>query len=175
MQQIAMAPRLLLNPFMGVDHQHRRLSRGRTRNHVLQEFLVSRRIDNQIRARLGAEPNLRRINGNALVPFGLKRIHDKRPFERHAALVANRLQILDLALGQRPSFTQDAPNQGGLTVVHMTDDDDTERDGGGHGIVLVSSVTLLGYRPKRGWAAAHTCVIYMYPPARNRSKASSDS
>ena len=75
-------------------------------------------------ARAGAEADLRGVDGDALVALGLQRIKQERPFERHAAPRADRLQHLQLALGQAAGFVQQGADQGGFAVVDMADDDD---------------------------------------------------
>ena len=74
-QQVAVAAGLFLDPFLGIDDQQRRIPGGGPSDHVFQEFLVARRINDDVLAARGAEPNLRCVDGDALVPFSLQSIH----------------------------------------------------------------------------------------------------
>ena len=82
--------------------------------------------NNQIRPSLGAELNLGGVDGDALITLGLQGVQQKGPFERHAALDADLFHILKLAFGQGPGFIENTAHQGGLAMVHVTDDDDTK-------------------------------------------------
>ena len=144
-QQVGMAPRLVLDAFVRVHHQDHGVGASRAAHHVLQELLVPRRVDQQVFARRAAEADLRGVDGDALVALGLHRVDHERPLEGHAALLGHRLHRLDLALGQRAGLVQQAAHQGRLAVVHVPDD---------HQLELVH---------------------HMYPSARRRSNASSDS
>jgi hypothetical protein len=121
-QQVGVAPRLVLHPFVRVDDQHHRVGAGRPAHHVLQEFLVPRGIDQHVFALPGAKADLRGIDGDPLVALGLHGVDDECPFEGHAALLRHGLHRLQLALGQRIGLVQQPPDQGGLAVVDMADD-----------------------------------------------------
>src|SRR3546814_655204 len=116
------------------------------------------RIDDDVIALLGLEPDLRRVDGDALVALRLERVHQEGPFERHAAPLAHRLDGLELAFRKRPGVVKQAADQRGLAVIDVADDDDAE--------LLPEQV-----RGGRDGPARH----YMYPAARRRSKASSVS
>ena len=124
MQQEAMPPALLAHAFGGVDHQQRGVGLGGARHHVLQEFDVARRIDQQHVAVRRVEPDLAGVDGDALVALGLQRIEQERPFERHAAPLAHALDGLELAVGQRARVVHQPADQGRLAVIDMADDDD---------------------------------------------------
>ncbi len=85
---------------------------------------MARRVDQHDVARAGAEADLRGVDGDALVALGLQRIEQERPFERHAAPRADRLQHLQLAVGQAAGLVQQAPDQRRFAVIDMADDDD---------------------------------------------------
>ena len=82
-----MAAGLLLHAFVGVDQQQRGFGAGRARDHVLEEFLVARRVDDHVLAFRRAEPDLRGVDGDVLVALGLQAVHQKRPLERHRRAV----------------------------------------------------------------------------------------
>ncbi len=126
MQQIAVAPRLVAHAFQRIDDQHGAVGLRSAGDHVAQEFGVTGRIDQHHVARAGAEADLRGVDGDALIAFGLQRIQKKRPFERHAAPRADGFQHFELAFGQAAGFVQQAPDQSGLAVIDMTDDDDAD-------------------------------------------------
>ena len=87
------------------------------------------RVDDDVVAARGAEPDLRGVDGDALVALGLERVHQEGPFERHAAPLADRLDGLELALGQRAGVVEQAADQGRFAVIDVADDDDLEACG----------------------------------------------
>src|SRR6185312_12589265 len=125
-QQIAVTSGLVAHAFQRVDDQHRAVRLRGAGDHVAQKFGVTGRVDQHDVARAGAEADLRGVDGDALVALGLQRIEQERPFERHAAPRADRLQHLQLAFGQAAGLVQQASDQGGFTVVDMADDDDAD-------------------------------------------------
>jgi hypothetical protein len=125
-EQVAMPARLLAHPFDRIDHQQRRVGLGRARHHVLDEFPVARRVDDRVVARGRLEPDLAGVDGDALVALGLEGVHQERPFERHPAPVAHRLDGLELAVGQAAGLVEQAPHQRRLAMVDMADDDDAQ-------------------------------------------------
>ena len=84
------------------------------------------RVDQHDVARSGAEADLRGVDGDALVALGLQRVEQERPFERHAAPGADRLEHLELAFGQALGLVQQASDQRGLAVIDVADDDDAD-------------------------------------------------
>ena len=66
-QEIAVPARLLANAFIRRDEQDGGIRAGRARDHVLEEFLMSRRVDDHVRPPLGLELNLRRVDGDILL------------------------------------------------------------------------------------------------------------
>ena len=121
-----MAPGLVADAFQRVDDQDRAVGLRGAGDHVAQEFGVAGRVDQHHVARRGAEADLGGVDGDALVALGLQCIEQERPFERHAAPGADRLQHFELALGQAAGFVQQAADQGRLAVIDMADDDDAD-------------------------------------------------
>ncbi len=140
----------------GVDHQQCRFRACRPGNHVLDEFAMAGRVDDDVVAQLAAKPDLRGIYGDALVALRLKGIHQKGPLKGHAPALAHRLDGLQLAVRQRARVVEQAAHQRRLAVIDMADDDDAKR---------------FGPRRRGRGMGGH----YMYPAARKRSKASSVS
>ena len=126
-----MAPRVLLHALVGVNHQQRRLGLRRAGDHVLEELLVARRVNDDVAPLLRVEPDLRGVNGDVLVALGLERVHQVGPFEGDAAALGDLLELLQLALGQRAGVVKEPAHQGGLAVVHMAEDDDLKLFGAG--------------------------------------------
>ena len=124
MQQIAVAPGLVAHALQRVDDQQRAVRLRGAGDHVAQKFGVAGRIDQHHVARAGAEADLRGVDGDALVAFGLQRIQEERPFERHAPPCADGFQHFELAFGQAAGFVQQTSDQCRLAVVDMTDNDD---------------------------------------------------
>ncbi len=129
-EQIAVPVGLLAHALLGVDQQERGLAAGRAGDHVLEEFLVAGRIDDDVVAGLGAELDLGGVDGHPLVALGLERVHQEGPFERHAAPRADRLDRLELALRQRARVVEQAADQGRLAVIDVADDHDPKLGAG---------------------------------------------
>jgi hypothetical protein len=110
-QQITMEARLLLHAVAGVDQEQRGVGAGCAGDHVLDEFAVARRVDDDVVALGGLEPDLGGVDGDALVALGLEGVHQERPFERHAAPLAHRLDGLVLAVGQGSGVVEQAADQ----------------------------------------------------------------
>ena len=125
-QQIAVPPGLVAHAFERVDDQHRAVGLRGAGDHVAQEFGMAGRVDQHDVARIGAEADLRGVDGDALVALGLERVEQERPFERHAAPRADGFQHLELAVGQAAGLVQQAADQRRLAVVDMADDDDAD-------------------------------------------------
>ncbi|MHC2751218.1 hypothetical protein ACVIWV_006672 [Bradyrhizobium diazoefficiens] len=126
MQEIAVPPGLVAHALERVDDQHRAVGLRGAGDHVAQEFGMAGRVDQHDVARIGAEADLRGVDGDALVALGLERVEQERPFERHAAPRADGLQHLQLAVGQAAGLVQEAADQRRLAVVDMADNDDAD-------------------------------------------------
>jgi hypothetical protein len=127
MQQIAVTPGLVAHAFQRVDDQQRGIGLRGAGDHVAQELGVTGGVDHHHVARVGAETDLRGVDGDTLVALGLQGIEQERPFERHAAAGACRLQRLELAVGEAAGLEQQASHQRRLAVIDMADDDDANQ------------------------------------------------
>ncbi len=146
---------MLLDTVAGVDHQQCGFRIGGAGDHVFNKFAMAGRVDDDVIAQFGAKPDLRGIDGDALVALRLEGIHQEGPFEGHAAALAHGLDGVELAVGERARVVEQAADQGGLAVIDMADDDDAQ------GLA------------RRDHFRTH--LHHMYPAARSRSKASSVS
>ncbi len=126
MQEIAVTPRLVAHAFERIDDQHRAIGLRGAGNHIAQEFGVAGRIDQHHVARTGAETDLRGVDGDALVAFGLQCVEQERPFERHAAPRAHGFEHLELAFGEAAGLEQQTSDQGRFAVIDVADDDDAD-------------------------------------------------
>ena len=115
---------LVADAFGRIDQQEGGVSSGGAGDHVAQELGVARRIDQHEIARWRAKADLAGVEGDALVALGLQRVEQERPFERHAAPRADRLETLELAVRKAAGLVQQPPDQGRLAVIDMPDDDD---------------------------------------------------
>jgi hypothetical protein len=111
MQQIAVATRLVAHPLRRVDDQESGVRLRRTCDHVAEELRMSGRVDQHDVARRGAEPDLAGIERDALVALGLQCIEQERPLERHAAPPADRLDRVELAVGNVAGLMQQPADQ----------------------------------------------------------------
>ena len=127
MQEIAVAARLIAHAFGRIDDQQGGVGLRRAGDHVAEKLGVTGRVDQDDVARERAQPDLAGVDGDALVALGLQRIEQKRPFERHAAARAHRLERLELAVGQAAGFVQQAADQGRFAVIDVADDDDAHQ------------------------------------------------
>ena len=125
-QEIAMLLGLLLHALQGIDQQQRPFGPGRPGDHVLEKLLMPRRIDDDVVPALPAEERPRRIDGDSLLLLFKKGIEQERILEFFALLPADGLDLFKLAIRQRSRVGIETPQQGGLPVVHMPDDDDVQ-------------------------------------------------
>ena len=125
-EQIAVPPRLLAHAFIRRDEQHRGIRAGRAGDHVLQELLVARRVDDDVGARGRLELNLRRVDRDVLLLLLEQRIEQEGVLELHPLLADSRLDLLDLAVGQRLGVVENATDERGLAVIDVADEDDAE-------------------------------------------------
>ena len=118
-----MAPGLVAHALQRVDNQNRAVRLRSAGDHVAQEFGVAGGVDQHHIARLGAEADLRGVDGDALVALGLQRVEQERPFERHAPPRADGFEHFKLAFRQAAGLMQQPADQGRFAVVDMADDD----------------------------------------------------
>ena len=144
-----MVARLAAHTLVGIDEQQRGIGIRRAGDHVADELAVAGRVDQDIFAAAVAKPDLCRIDGDALVAFGLQAVHQERPFERHTATPAHFLDGFEFTFRR-------------LAMVDMADDDDAQ--------LFLGAGPLDGERGRLG-----NLVHYMYPAVRKRSNESSAS
>ena len=127
-QQVAVPARLVAHAFGGIDR-----SAARHRPATAPVIMLRRNsawpgasISTMSRDG-GAEADLAGVERDALVALGLQRIEQERPFERHAAPLADRLELLELAVGQAAGLVQQPADQRRLAVIDMADDDDAHQ------------------------------------------------
>ena len=126
-----MAAGLFLDAFVGIDEEEGCFGVGGAGDHVLEEFFVSRSIDDDVLALFGLEPNLRGVDGDVLIAFGLERVHQIGPFEGDTAAFRDALELFEFAFGQRTGVVKKAADESGFAVVDVADDDDLKLFGWG--------------------------------------------
>src|SRR6185295_5512051 len=97
-----------------------------TGDHVLEKLLVSRRIDDDVVSALPAKERPCRIDGNSLLLLFKEGIKEERVLEFLALLPADRLDLFEFAIRQRSRIGIETPQQGGLPMVHMPNNDDVQ-------------------------------------------------
>ena len=125
-EQIPMPPRLLAHPFIRRDQQHRRIRARRTGDHVFQELLMPRRVDDDVRTAGRFELNLCRINRDVLLLLFKERIKKERILKLHAFFLTRRLDLLHFAIRQRFRVVENTANERGLAVIDVADENDAE-------------------------------------------------
>src|SRR6267143_4714773 len=117
---------LLLHALQGIDQQQCPFGPSRPGDHVLEKLLVPRRIDDDVVPTLPTEERPRRIDGDSLLLFFKKGIEQERILEFFPLLPADGLDLFKFAIRQRSRVGIETPQQGGLPVVHVPDNDDVQ-------------------------------------------------
>ena len=118
-----MAPRLFLHAFGRINDDERGVGARRAGHHVLDELLMAGCVDDHVFALLGAEPDLRRVDGDVLIALGLQAVHHVGPLERHPAPLRDRHELFVLALGQGSGVVEQAADKRRFAVIDVSDDD----------------------------------------------------
>lgn len=113
-----------LHPLARVDDQQRCFSAGRAGDHVLEEFEVTRCIDDDVRASRGLEKDARRFDGDALPLLLLQRVDKERIFEWLAIAFARRAHVIEFSLWTRSRIGEQAPDDGAFPVIDMPNNGD---------------------------------------------------
>src|SRR6202035_116652 len=119
-----MSPALFAHSFVRRDHHDSRVCARRAGDHVLQEFKMPWRIDDDITSAGAGELNLGGVDGNVLLLFFRKRIEKKRVLERLSLRRAALANAFDLSFRQRIGLGENAPDQRRLAVIDVTDKND---------------------------------------------------
>ena len=99
-EQLSVPAALLTHPFIRRDHHDRRIGVRGPGNHVLHEFLMAGRVDDDVVTPGAPKLNLRRIDRDVLLLLLGERIKDKGVFERPALRLARLPQALDFPVWQ---------------------------------------------------------------------------
>ena len=83
-------------------------------------------IDNHVIPLRRFERNLCRVDGDVLLLFFEQGIEKKGKLELHVFRGAGALHLLKFPFRQRISVAQDATDEGGLAMVDVTNEDDTQ-------------------------------------------------
>ena len=126
-EQLSVPAALLAHAFIRRDHHHRRIGAGRPGDHVLQEFLMTRRVDDDVVTPGAPKLNLRRIDRDVLLLLLRERIEHKGVFERLALRRARLAEALSiLPSGSESVSSQNPADQRRLAVIDMTDENDLQ-------------------------------------------------
>jgi len=113
-----MPARLFLHAFEGAAYEHRHLGLGGTGDHVLQELLVSRGVDDDVVARLCGEERLRGVYRDSPLPLLPQVVHEEAELQLPALLLRGPANLLQPALWQRVGVVEQPADEGGLAVVY---------------------------------------------------------
>ncbi len=122
-----MPPALFAHPFVRCDHQNRRIRARCARDHVLQELFVTGRVDDEVVASRRSKRDLRRINRNVLLLLLEQGVEHESKLKFHPFRRARLLHHVDLSFRQRIRVVQNAPDERGLAVINVADEDDLQR------------------------------------------------
>ncbi len=97
---------------------------ARPSNHVLDEVPVAGGVDDGEVVLVGLEPTVGHVYGEAALPLFLEVIHDPGELKGGLALLLGLLLELlnDVGLDV-PRVQKQPPDEGGLTVIHMANED----------------------------------------------------
>ena len=123
-QEVAVPAALLLNAFVGIDEDDGCIGTRRAGDHVFDELLVARCIDEHVFPSRRAKPDLGGIDRDVLIAFGLQRVHQVRELEWHTTTLCHRDQLLVLSVGQRFGIVKEPADERRFTVVDVTYDDE---------------------------------------------------
>ena len=172
-EDVAVALGVLAHALVRVDHEQRRLGARGAGDHVLEELDVAGRVVDDVVPLGRLEEAARRVDGDALRLLVLERVEQERVLEGPRVLRAHRLDLIELALGQRAGVGHEPADDRALAVVDVADDDDVhalevERRRGGVGRRRGAVRRLRGRglrRDRVGLRRAH-----MYPSRRSVSR-----
>ncbi len=126
-QQIGVAATLFAHTFIRSDLQKCSVGPRRSRDHVFQEFLVPRRVNNGIAAARSSKRNLSRVDSDVLLLLLEQRIEQESEFKFHPLSSAGLFNLVDLAFWKRTGVVQNPANERGLAVVNVADENDPQR------------------------------------------------
>ena len=121
-----MALGLLLHPLFGINNQESRIGIGCPRNHILEELLMSRGIDDDILPFLRRKLDLGRINRDALFLLFLKGIEEIGILKGLARFPGDALDLVHCALGQGIRIVEQTADDRRFAMIHMTDHHDMQ-------------------------------------------------
>ena len=118
-----MAAGLLAQPLLGVDQQDRGVGARGAGDHVLEELLVARGVDDREGAARGAERDPGRVHRDVLRLLLEEGVHQEGVLELHPLGLAGGLDPLGLAVGHGMGVEEEPADQGRLAVVDVAHDD----------------------------------------------------
>src|SRR3989442_876000 len=130
-EEVAVLLGLLLHALVGVDHQERCLGARRAGDHVLQELLVARRVNDDVVAALPLEERAGGVDRDALLLFLQESVEEESVLELLALPAADFPNLVELAVGGRAGVGVEPAQQRGLAVIHVADDNDVQMLTGG--------------------------------------------
>ena len=125
-KDVAVAFAVLANALVRVDDEQRGLGARGAGDHVLEELHVARGVVDDVVALGCVEEAAGRVDGDALRLLVLERVQQEGVLERPRIDGAHRLDLVELALGQRPGVGHEPADDGALAVVHVTYGDDVQ-------------------------------------------------
>jgi len=108
-QHVTMSAGILADTLVRVDHQEGRLSSRRSGHHVLEEFDMPRRVDDDVVAARALEKDPRGVDRDPLRLLVLQRVEEKRIFKGLGVSVAAGADRVQLSRGSEPVSASSRP------------------------------------------------------------------
>ena len=117
---------LLLESFLCINDKKRCIGAFGASDHIAHEAFVSGRINEDVFAVMAIESYPCAVDCNALVAFGLERIHEECPLKGDTPALAHFLHCGFFAVGKRVDVMEESPDERRLAVVDMPDEDEVQ-------------------------------------------------
>jgi hypothetical protein len=130
-EQVAVASALFLDALICGDEEDSGIGAGGTGNHVLEELFMAWGVDDDVGASVRSELDLGGVDGDVLLLLFEKGVEEESVFEVHPFGFGGGLDLGDFSVGEGVGVVEDASDEGGFTVVDMSDEDDAQSVCGG--------------------------------------------
>jgi hypothetical protein len=113
------APGVLLDTFVGVDAEEGRFSPGGAGDHILEEFDVSRCVDDDVMTFIGFEKHPRGVNRDTLALLILEGVKEEGVFEGFGVPGAGGLHLFQLTVRQAAGVGHQTADHRTFPMIHV--------------------------------------------------------